>query len=216
MHMNASIFHVVWFIRKECGRGNFSNLIKKKERRAVKAKNKIKKKKDSDREITMKSEKKKKEKEKKVIIAKSGAHCTRKIHFIPRDRCSPTNLQWKINSVNWEGGYPRAIFFFFFIFLFFHFTLSLFFPPSSLFFFCFQFSPLCRSRYRSVPVHGNPSSRKYTRGMQDWLGNGLDMFIDILKCRSPVFGCIVSYREGREQEKERERGHVTPQQSITL
>lgn len=32
MHMNASIFHVVWFIRKECGRGNFSNLIKKKKR----------------------------------------------------------------------------------------------------------------------------------------------------------------------------------------
>lgn len=86
----------------------------------------------------MKSEKKKKRK-KKVIIAKSGAHCTRKIHFIPRDRCSPTNLQWKINSVNWEGGYPRAIFFFFFIFLFFHFTLSLFFPPSSLFFFVFNF-----------------------------------------------------------------------------
>ena len=37
--------------------------------------------------------------------------------------------------------------------------------------------------------------------MQDWPGNGLDMFIDILKCRSPVFGCIVSYREGRQKER---------------
>ena len=159
----------------------------------------------------MKSEKKKKEKEKKVIIAKSGAHCTRKIHFIPRDRCSPTNLQWKINSVNWEGGYPRAIFFFFF-FHFFIFSFHSFSIFSTLFlfflfffFFVLNFSLYFGHAYRSVPVHGNPSSRKYTRGMQDWLGNGLDMFIDILKCRSPVFGCIVSYREGRKREKERER-----------
>ena len=98
--------------------------------------------------------------------------------------------------------------FFFSIFLFFHFTLSLFFPPSSFFsfffFFFLNFRLSVGHAYRSVPVHGNPSSRKYTRGMQDWLGNGLDMFIDILKCRSPVFGCIVSYREGRERERERE------------
>lgn len=164
----------------------------------------------------MKSEKKK-EKEKKKWLSRNRARTAREksISFrgivVHRRICSGKSIRLI------ERVATLVLFFSFFSFFYFFISLFLyFFHPLPFFFFCFQFSPLCRSRYRSVPVHGNPSSRKYTRGMQDWLGNGLDMFIDILKCRSPVFGCIVSYREGREQEKERERGHVTPQQSITL
>lgn len=163
----------------------------------------------------MKSEKKKR-KGKKKWLSRNRARTAREksISFrgivVHRRICSGKSIRLI------ERVATLVLFFSFFSFFYFFISLFLYFFHPLPFFFCFQFSPLCRSRYRSVPVHGNPSSRKYTRGMQDWLGNGLDMFIDILKCRSPVFGCIVSYREGREQEKERERGHVTPQQSITL
>ena len=124
---------------------------------------------------------------------------------------------------------PRFFSVSFSIFSFFLFSPLFFF---FFFFFCspsffFQFSlvlRLSRAYDRSVPVSASsPSSRKYTRGMQDWPGNGLDMFIDILKCRSPVFGCIVELSGGlaerekdREYEGERESCAFTPQQSITL
>ena len=78
----------------------------------------------------------------------------------------------------------------------------------------FQFSlVLCLLRYnRSVTVQSlcpcpRPAPHRANTREECRIGpgNGLDMFIDILKCRSPVFGCIVSYWESREGERERER-----------
>lgn len=106
----------------------------------------------------------------------------RKVHFAVRavvHVCAgrALNLQRKINSVNWEGA-VRVVFFNF------HppshtspLSLSLFLPPSFP-----PFPPLYLPLSRS-------SSLEYTPGMQR-IGRvtGLDMFIDILKRCSPVFG----------------------------
>jgi len=105
----------------------------------------------------------------------------RKVHFAVRavvHVCAERalNLQRKINSVNWEGAIHV-------VFFNFHSSSHMSPPPSlSLSLFLSHSLSLCLLLSR-------PSSLEYTPGMQR-IGRvtGLDMFIDILKRCSPVFG----------------------------